>query len=80
MCFTFIGITCGILLGYNLLISYYGERYGSKAPKWVVPLMKMKVKYTLLSNSLYILILVISQGFLFSVGLYFYFLAPRGLE
>lgn len=71
--FTSMAIICSILIGYNLLMSYYCDKHVAKIPDWFKPYIGFKNKYVLFSNTLYLTILVVSQSLLLLIGVYFFF-------
>lgn len=72
-CFAFIGLVSGICLGLNFFISNFGNKFKDKFPKQIQYLFYIKDKYLVMSNTFYILCIIISQSISLLYGLYFYF-------
>lgn len=71
--FAFVGLICGLLVGYNILVSYYSERLKNKTPSWLSPLLSLREKYAVLSNSIYILLLIFTQIMIMALSSYHFF-------
>lgn len=63
---------CIIGLTLNYYIKLYGDQYLDHVPKWLLPLMKIYLKYTLFNSNILLMILLISvfTSMLLSIALY----------
>jgi hypothetical protein len=63
---------CVIGLTINYYIKLYGDQYLDNIPKWLLPFVKVYLKYTLFNSKLLLIILLISifSSMLLSIALY----------
>lgn len=67
-CFVTFSALSGLI--FNYYIKLYGNKYPEKIPKYILPLMKFYLKFSVYSNSYYITLILISQSFVLLISIY----------